>query len=218
MVSNHPTRRFDVRAFLNSAGVKKKSLKYRRAEGIFSQGDVCSTVMYIQTGGVKLSVRSETGKEVVVAVLGPGDFFGEGCLAGQPRRMGSATALRLSTIVVLKNQELLRLLHKQPGMADRFITHILGANVRIEGQLVDQLFNDDEKRLARRLLLLARYGSQDTPEPVRPRVSQAKLAKMTGSSHSSVKRFMKRFKQLGFVEAGRELKINRSLLTVVLHE
>src|ERR1700680_1174257 len=169
------TRPFDVRAFLDSAGAEKKSLKYRRAEGIFSQGYVCDTVMYIHTGGVKLSVRSKTGKEVIVAMLGPGDFFGEGCMAGQPRRMGSATAITLSTIVVLKKKEMLRLLHKQPDLADRFITHMLGTNIRIEEDLVDQLFNHDEKRLARTLLLLARYGKQDKPEPVLPRISQAQL-------------------------------------------
>src|ERR1700676_3002333 len=126
---------FDVQVFLDSADVHKKSQHYRRSEGIFSQGDVCDTVMYIQTGGVKLSVRSTTGKEVVVAVLGPGDFFGEGCMAGQPRRMGSATAMTLSTIVVIKKKEMLRVLHKQPDLADRFITHMLGTNIRIEEDL-----------------------------------------------------------------------------------
>src|SRR5438067_3280254 len=130
------TRPFDVRVFLDSADVRKTSLEVRRTEGIFSQGDVCNTVMYIETGGVKLSVRSQTGKEVVVAMLGPGAFFGEGCMAGQPRRMGSATALTSSTIVVVKKKEMLRLLHTQPALADRFITHMLGANIRIEEDLI----------------------------------------------------------------------------------
>jgi CRP-like cAMP-binding protein len=212
------TRPFDVRLFLDSADVEKQSLEYRRAEGIFSQGDVCNTVMYIQTGGVKLSVRSKTGREAVVARLGPGAFFGEGCMAGQPRRMGSATAITLSTIVVLKKKAMLRLLHTQPDLADRFMTHMLGTNIRIEGDLVDQLFNQDEKRLARTLLLLARYGRQDTTEPVLPRISQARLAKMAGTTRSRVEFFMKKFKRLGFVEAGRGLKINSSLLSVVLHQ
>jgi len=212
------TRPFDVRRFLDSADVEKQSLEYRRAEGIFSQGDVCDTVMYIHTGGVKLSVRSKTGREAVVATLGPGDFFGEGCMAGQPRRMGSATAITSSTIVVLQKKEMLRLLHTQPDLADRFMTHMLGTNIRIEGDLVDQLFTHDEKRLARTLLLLARYGRQDTSEPVLPRISQARLAKMAGTTRSSVEFFMKKFKRLGFVEAGRGLTINSSLLSVVLHE
>jgi CRP-like cAMP-binding protein len=211
------TRPFDVRLFLDSADVEKQSLEYRRAEGIFSQGDVCNTVMYIQTGGVKLSVRSKTGREAVVARLGPGAFFGEGCMAGQPRRMGSATAITLSTIVVLKKKAMLRLLHTQPDLADRFMTHMLGTNIRIEGDLVDQLFNQDEKQLARTLLLLARYGRQDTTEPVLPRISQARLAKMAGTTRSRVEFFMKKFKRLGFVEAGRGLKINSSLLSVVLY-
>jgi CRP/FNR family transcriptional regulator, cyclic AMP receptor protein len=217
MPSKQP-RPFDVQVFLDSASVEKRSLQYRRSENIFSQGDACDTVMYIHTGGVKLSVCSKTGKEVVVAMLGPGNFFGEGCMAGQPRRMGSATAITLSTIVELKKKEMLRLLHKQPDLADRFITHMLGTNIRIEEDLIDQLFNHDEKRLARTLLLLARYGRQDKPEPVLPRISQAKLAKMSGTTLSRVEFFMKKFERLGFVEAGRELKINNSLLSVVLHE
>ena len=212
------TRSFDVKGFLDSADVQKQNLEYRRTEGIFSQGDICNTVMYIQKGGVKLSVRSKTGKEVVIAMLGPGDFFGEGCMAGQPRRIGTATALTLSTIMVLKKKEMLRLLHTQPALADRFITHMLGANIRIEEDLIDQLFNHDEKRLARTLLLLARYGRQDTPEPVLPRLSRIKLAKMAGTSTSRVDFFIKKFKRLGFIEAGRPLTINSSLLSVVLHE
>jgi len=212
------TRPFDVRVFLDSADVRKTRLEVRRTEGIFSQGDVCNTVMYIETGGVKLSVRSQTGKEVVVAMLGPGAFFGEGCMAGQPRRMGSATALTSSTIVVVKKKEMLRLLHTQPALADRFITHMLGANIRIEEDLIDQLFNHEEKRLARTLLLLARYGREATPEPVLPRLSRTKLAKMAGTSTSRVDFFLKKFKRLGFIEAGRPLTINSSLLSVVLHE
>jgi CRP/FNR family transcriptional regulator, cyclic AMP receptor protein len=211
-------RAFDVRVFLDSAAVEKKSLEYRRAEEIFSQGDVCNTVMYIRSGGVKLSVCSHAGKEVVVAMLGPGDFFGEGCMAGQPRRIGSATAITMSTIVVLRKKEMLRLLHKQPGLADRFITHMLGTNSRIEGDLVDQLLTRDEKRLARTLLRLARYGWQDTPEVTLPRISQAKLAALAGTSPSRVEFFIKKFKQHGFIEPGRTLKINNSLLSVVLHE
>ena len=217
-MASKQAQHFDVRAFLNSADVKKETLAYRRAEGIFAQGDVCNRVMYIQTGGVKLSVRSKAGKEVIVAMLGPGDFFGEGCMAGQPRRMGSATAITSSSIVALNKKEMLRLLHKQPDLAGRFITHMLGTNVRIEEDLVDQLFDHDEKRLARTLLLLARYGREDQPKPVLRRISQLELARMSGTSRSKVEFFMKKFKRLGFVEGGRGLKVNSSLLSVVLHE
>jgi CRP-like cAMP-binding protein len=212
------TRTFNAQAFLDSAGIAKKVVGYRRAETIFSQGDVGDSVMYIQKGGVKLSVRSRAGREAVVAMLGPGEFFGEGCLAGQPLRMGNATALTLSTILVLKKEKMVRLLHKQPEVADRFITHMLGTNIRIEQDLLDQLFNHDEKRLARALLLLARYGMKDEPERVLPKVSPQKLAKMTGTSRANVDFFMKKFKRLGFIDDEGGLTINNSLLSVVLHE
>jgi CRP-like cAMP-binding protein len=212
------TPTFDAQAFLDSAGIAKKIVQYRRAEGIFSQGDPCDSVMYIQKGGVKLSVRSKTGREAVVAMLGPGDFFGEGCLAGQPVRMGSATAITLSTILVLKKEKMVRLLHKQPELADRFIAHMLGTNIRIEQDLTNQLFNHDEKRLARKLLLLARYGKQDKPERVLPHMSHEKLAKMVGTTRPQVDFFMKKFNRLGFIEDDDGLKINNSLLSVILHE
>lgn len=212
------THTFNAQAFLDSAGIAKKVVAYRRADTIFSQGDVGDSVMYIQKGGVKLSVRSKTGREAVVAMLGPGEFFGEGCLAGQPLRMGNATALTLSTILVLKKAKMVRLLHKQRELADRFIVHMLGTNIRIQEDLLDQLFNDQEKRLARALLLLARYGMKDEPERVLPKVSQQKLAKMAGTTRSNVDVFMKKFKRLGFIDDGDGLTINHSLLSVVLHE
>lgn len=211
-------RTFNAQAFLDSAGIAKKIVEYRRAEGIFSQGDACDSVMYIQKGGVKLSVRSKTGREAVVALLGPGDFFGEGCLAGQPVRMGNATAITLSTILVLKKDRIVRLLHKQPALADRFIAHMLGANIRIWEDLIDQLFNHHEKRLARMLLLLARYGKQDKPERVLPHLSPGKLAKITGTTRAELDCFMKKFKRLGFIRDDDGLKIDHSLLSVVLHE
>lgn len=212
-------RTFNAQAFLDSAGIAKKIVQYRRAEGIFSQGDPCDSVMYIQKGGVKLSVRSKTGREAVVARLGPGDFFGEGCLAGQPVRMGNATAITFSTILVLKKDKMVRLLHKQPELADRFIAHMLGANIRIWEDLIDQLFNHHEKRLARTLLLLARYGKQDRPERVLPHMSQEKLAKMAGTTRAHVDCLMKKFRRLGFIEDDGGLKINNnSLLSVVLYE
>jgi CRP/FNR family cyclic AMP-dependent transcriptional regulator len=209
---------FNAQAFLESAGVAKKVVTYRRAETIFSQGDLCDSVMYVQKGGVKLSVRSKTGKEAVVAMLGPGEFFGEGSLAGQQRRMGNATALTLSAILVLKKERMIRLLHEQPDLADRFIAHMVGTNIRIEADLLDQLFNHHEKRLARALLLLARYGMKNGPERVLPKISQQRLAHMAGTTRSNVAFFMKKFRRLGFIDDVGGLTINNSLLSVVLHE
>jgi CRP/FNR family transcriptional regulator, cyclic AMP receptor protein len=213
-----PTRAFNAQAFLDSAGIAKKVVAYRRSETIFSQGDVCDSVMYIQKGGVKLSVRSKAGREAVVAMLGPGEFFGEGSLAGQPLRMGNATALTLSAILVLKKEKMIRLLHEQPDLADRFITHMLGTNIRIEEDLLDQIFNHHEKRLARALLLLARYGMKDEPERVLPKVSPQRLAELAGITRANVNFFMKKFKRLGFIDDDGGLTVNNSLLSVVLHD
>jgi CRP-like cAMP-binding protein len=214
------TPAFNAQAFLESAGVAKTIAQYARGEAIFTQGDACEHVLYIQTGGVKLSVLSKTGREAVVAMLGAGDFFGEGCLAGQPRRMGSATAITPSTILLVAKDEMVRLLHKQHAMSDRFISHMLARNIRIEEDLIDQLFNSSEKRLARTLLLLARYGKQDKPASVVPRISQETLAEMVGTTRSRVNFFLNKFKKLGFIEYNGELpvKINSSLLSVVLHD
>jgi CRP/FNR family cyclic AMP-dependent transcriptional regulator len=211
---------FNAQAFLESAGVAKSFIEYGRGETIFTQGDACDHVLYVQSGGVKLSVLSQTGREAVVAMLGPGDFFGEGCLAGQPVRMGSATAITPSVILQIAKQKMVRLLHGQHAMSDRFITHMLARNIRIEEDLVDQLFNSSEKRLARALLLLARYGKQDKPVRVVPRVSQETLAEMIGTTRSRVNFFLNKFKRLGFIEYNGELplKINSSLLSVVLHD
>ena len=211
---------FNARAFLESAGLSKKIVGYGRSEAIFSQGDRCDAVMYIQKGGVKLSVLSKTGREAVVAMLGPGDFFGEGSLAGQPFRMGSATALTPSTILLVDKQDMVELLHKQHGMSDRFISYLLARNIRIEQDLIDQLFNSSEKRLARTLLLLARYGKQDRPVRVVPRITQETLAEMVGTTRSRVNFFLNKFKKLGFIEydGDQPLKINSSLLSVVLHD
>jgi CRP/FNR family transcriptional regulator, cyclic AMP receptor protein len=211
---------FNAQAYLESTGVAKTVLKYGRGETIFTQGDPCDHVMYIQSGGVKLSVLSKTGREAVVAMLGPGDFFGEGCLAGQPFRMGSATAITPSTIMHVAKQKMVGLLHKQHAMSDRFIAHMLARNIRIEEDLIDQLFNSSEKRLARALLLLARYGKQDKPIRVVPKVSQETLAEMIGTTRSRVNFFLNKFKKLGFIEYDGELpvKVNSSLLSVVLHD
>ena len=209
---------FDVRGFLESAGMARQILSFRRADVIYTQGDPCESVMYIQTGSVKLSVLSKTGREAVVAILGPGDFFGEGCLAGQPVRMGSATAVTPSTVLFVDKEAMVGLLHKQHALSDRFIAHMLARNIRIEEDLVDQLFNSSEKRLARTLLLLARYGKHDKPARDVPPVSQETLADMVGTTRSRVNFFMKKFERLGFITYKDGLKINNSLLTVILHD
>jgi CRP/FNR family transcriptional regulator, cyclic AMP receptor protein len=211
---------FNAETFLRSTGVAKSVAQYGRGDAIFRQGDPCDHVMYIQAGGIKLSVLSKSGREAVVAMLGPGDFFGEGSLGGQPFRMGSATAITPSTILLVDKQEMVTLLHRQHAMSDRFISHLLARNIRIEEDLIDQLFNSSEKRLARTLLLLARYGKQDKPVRVVPRISQETLAKMVGTTRSRVNFFLNKFKKLGFIEYDGEhpLKVNSSLLTVVLHD
>jgi CRP/FNR family cyclic AMP-dependent transcriptional regulator len=210
--------RFNAQKFLDSAGLSKKIVDYGSAEAIFSQGDHCDSVMYIRKGEVKLSVLNKTGREAVVAMLGPGDFFGEGCLAGQSVRMGSATAITGSTILFVDKAEMVRLLHQQHALSDRFIAHMLARNIRIEEDLVDQLFNSSEKRLARTLLLVARYGKQDTPLRVVPKISQETLAEMVGTTRSRVNFFMNKFQRLGFIDYKDGLKVNNSLLTVVLHD
>ena len=193
-------------------------MEFGRAEVIFSQGDSCEHVLYIQSGSVKLSVLSATGREAVVAMLGPGDFFGEGCLAGQPVRMGSATATTNSTILLVDKDQMVRLLHQQHALSDRFIAHMLARNIRTEQDLVDQLFNSSEKRLARTLLLFARYGKHDKPAREIPLISQATLAEIVGTTRSRVNFFMKKFQRLGFIDYTNGLKVNDSLLTVVLHD
>jgi len=212
---------FDAQAFLDATGARK-AVDYQRGDTIFAQGDACETVMYIQKGGVKLSVMSKSGREAVVAMLGPGDFFGEGSLAGQPIRMGSATALTGSTVLLIDKQKMIRLLHRQHPLSDRFITHMLARNIRIEEDLIDQLFNSSEKRLARALLLLARYGEQNRPERVVTKITQATLAEMIGTTRSRVNFFMNKFKKLGFIDyagdVSSHLTINHSLLSVVLHD
>jgi len=212
------TSPFNAQAFLDSAGVARKIKEFQRGVTIFSQGDPAKHVLYIQNGGVKLSVISEAGKEAVVAILGPGEFFGEGCLAGQPARMGTATAITPTSALVIDKDEMIRVLHKEHMFSDRFISYMLTRNIRVEEDLIDQLFNSSEKRLARTLLLLARYGKQDQPQRVLPRVSQETLAEMIGTTRSRVNFFMNKFRKLGFIKYNGGLQINSSLLSVVLHE
>jgi CRP-like cAMP-binding protein len=212
-------RPFNAQGFLQSSGVTRTVVEYRRSQRIYSQGDMASNVMYIQKGGVKLSVVNETGKEAVVALLGPGDFFGEGCLAGVPFRMGIASAITATTVLVIDRKEMIRVLHEEQRLSDRFIAYLLTRNIRIEEDLVDQIFNSIEKRLARALLLLARYGKQDQPQKTLPKVSQEMLAEMVGTTRSRINMFMNKFRKLGFIQYNRGgIQINNALLGVVLHE
>jgi CRP/FNR family cyclic AMP-dependent transcriptional regulator len=209
---------FDTQAFLDTAGVARKVKEFKRAKVVYAQGDAANSVMYVQSGGVKLSVVNEVGKEAVVAILKPGDFFGEGSLAGQPVRMGTATSITPSTVLVIEKSEMFKVLHEQHAFSDRFLTFMLARNIRIEEDLIDQLFNSSEKRLARALLLLARYGKEDQPQGVLPKVSQETLSEMVGTTRARINFFMNKFRKLGFIKYNGGLQINRSLLTVVLHE
>lgn len=209
---------FNPQVFLDTAGVSRKSTEYRRGDSIYSQGEPAETVMYVQKGGVKFSVVNGIGKEAVVAMFGPGDFFGEGCMAGQLLRMGTASAVTPTTVLVIPQRELLRALHAEHALSDHFISYMLARNIRVEEDLIDQLFNSSEKRLARSLLLLAGYGEQEQPDRVLPKVSQETLANMVGTTRSRVNFFLHKFRKLGFIEYNGKIKVNKSLLTVVLHE
>jgi len=207
---------FDVEEFLRTAGGGKTLVQYRKGDVIFAQGDPCDSVLYIQTGDVKLSIISRTGKQAVVAMLRAGDFLGEGGLAGQPVRMGSATAMTAATILRIDQSQLIRLLHEQHGMSDRMISHLLSLLIRVEQDLVDQLFSSSERRLARKLLLLARYGEHGRPMRTIPAISQETLAEMVGTTRSRVNFFLKKFERLGYIDFADGLRVHNSLLTVVL--
>jgi CRP/FNR family transcriptional regulator, cyclic AMP receptor protein len=209
---------FDAQAFLDSAGVARKVTEFAKKQAIFSQGDPAKNVFYIQKGGVRLSVVNQIGKEAVVAILGPGDFFGEGCLAGQPIRIGSATAIAPTTLLVIEKKEMSRVLHSEHSFSDRFISYMLSRNIRVEEDLVDQLFNSSEKRLARTLLLLARYGKEDQPQRVLAKISQETLAEIVGTTRSRVNFFMNKFRKMGFIKYNGGLYIDSTLLSVVLHD
>src|SRR5688572_4917898 len=209
---------FDAQAFLNSPGITKKIVNYRPLSIVFSQGDPSDSVMYIQKGAIRLSVLSHAGKEAIVATLGPGDFLGEGALAAQRVRMGTATAISMTTVLIVPKKQMIQLLHDEPEFSNRFIAFMLSRNIRIEEDLVDQLFNSSEKRLARTLMLLARYGMADKPQGVLPKLSQEMLAEMIGTTRSRVNFFMNKFRKLGFIEYNGGLKINTALLSVGLHD
>jgi CRP/FNR family cyclic AMP-dependent transcriptional regulator len=211
-------RSFNAQAFLESAGLGKRVVAYVRGEVIFSQGDACDSVMYVQNGEIQLSVLSRSGKQAVVATVRSGDFLGEGALAGHPVRLETARATMATTVLVVRKRQMIRLLHSQHALSDRFIAHMLVRNARLEADLVDHLFNSSEKRLARTLLLMARYGNGGRPLGVLPKISQETLAEMVGTTRSRVNFFMNKFKKLGLVEYSSGLKINPSLLTVVVHD
>jgi CRP-like cAMP-binding protein len=216
---SHKKHIFNVQAYLASGGVARKVIEYRRSEKAYSQGDPAKNVMYILEGGVKLTVLNANGKEAVVAVLGRGDFLGEGCLAGQTECIATATTIAPTTVLTIEREEMIRMLHTEHAFSDRFLSHMLARSVRVEADLIDQLFNSSEKRLARTLLLLARYGKQDQPETVVANMSQETLAEMIGTTRSRVNFFMNKFRNLGFIEySSREIRVNKSLLSVVLHD
>jgi CRP/FNR family cyclic AMP-dependent transcriptional regulator len=213
------TSAFDATQFLRSAGIKGTIADYRRRQYIYRQGEPCPSVFYVEAGMVQLAVVSKAGRQAVVAMLGAGEFFGEGCLAGQTIRMGSASAVEPTTVMCIDKRQMSALLHQEHPLSDRFIRHMLARNIRIEQDLIDHLFNSGEKRLARKLLLLARYGNDDVPTRTIPPIAQSTLAEMVGTTRSRVNFFMKKFQRLGFVDydSGR-IVVHNSLLTVVLHD
>ena len=211
-------RAFDLKEFLELGGVSARVIRLRAGDVVYSQGDPCDSVFYVQQGEVKLAVLSPSGKEAIVAMFEPGDFFGEGALSEQPLRLASATATSASILLVVEKQRMTKLLHEQRAMSDRFLAHLLKRNTRVEADLVDQLFNSSEKRLARTLLILARYGRLEGPNRVLPKISQETLAEMVGTTRSRVNFFMNKFRKLGYVKYNGGLEINQSLLTIVLHD
>jgi CRP/FNR family transcriptional regulator, cyclic AMP receptor protein len=212
-------RSFDAEGLFRAAGLKRAALTFTRGDVVFSQGDPCDNVMYIRTGAIQLSVLSQAGKEAIVGILGAGDFLGEGALSGYPVRLETATATTESAVLVVPKRQMIRLLHENHSFSDHFIAHMLMRNARLEADLVDQLFNSSEKRLARTLLLLARYGNSDEPQQLLPAVSQEKLAEMIGTTRSRVNFFLNKFRKLGLIEYdGAGLTVNSALLTVVVHD
>ena len=204
--------------FPSSAVIKRNRVEYKKNTRIFTQGDASKHVLYIQEGGVRLSVVNEVGKEAVIAILGPGDFFGEGCMSGLPFRMSTATAIIGTSVLIIDKSEMIRALRVEHTFSDRFISYMLSRNIRVEEDLIDQLFNSTEKRLARTLLLLASYGRQGQPQKTLPKISQEVLAGMIGTTRPRVNVFMNKFRKLGFIKYNGSIHINNSLLSVVLHE
>ena len=211
-------RSFDAKSFLSKVGDGKTVSKYRKNHAVFSQGDPANAVFYILSGKVKVAVLSPQGKEAVIAILGAGDFFGEGCLAGQTRRMATVTAMADCSVTRVRKSAMIRVLNGEAAFAEMFVAYLLGRNIRVEEDLVDQLFNSSEKRLARLLLLLANFGKDGKPEPVIASIGQETLAEMIGTTRSRVSFFMNKFRRLGFIEYNGGLHVHSSLLNVVLHD
>jgi CRP/FNR family transcriptional regulator, cyclic AMP receptor protein len=212
--------KFDTKTFLSTINGGRKIVAFAKKQTIFAQGDPSDTVFYIQKGKVKLTVVSKIGKEATIGILNEGDFFGEGCLTGQPLRLCSATAMTDCTVMRIDKKSMVEVLHREPAFSDTFVAYLLTRNIRYEEDLVDQLFNSSEKRLARILLLLAHFGKDGKPEIVIPKMSQESLAEMVGTTRSRVSFFMNRFRKLGFIDyhAGDELQVHSSLLHIVLHD
>ena len=211
-------RDFDPNTFLATMGEGRKNLAVSKKQGIFAQGDAADAVFYIQKGRVKLTVVSKVGREATIGILGEGNFFGEGALAGQALRMGSASAMTDCEIQRIEKKAMVAALHREHALSDMFVAYLLGRNIRYEADLVDQLFSDTEKRLARTLVLLAHFGKEGAPETVVPKISQETLAEMVGTTRTRVNLFMNKFKKLGFIKYNGGLQVNRSLLSVVLHD
>jgi len=211
-------RPFDPKEFLATVNGGRTISTYRKDETVFAQGDAADSVFYILQGKVKVTVLSEQGKEAVVAVLGPDEFCGEGCLTGQPRRISTATAMTDCGIMRLEKQTMIDALHNEPAFSEFFVKHLLARTLRVEEDLVDQLFNSSEKRLARALLLLANFGKEGRPEPIIAKVSQETLAEMIGTTRSRVSFFMNKFRKLGFIDYNGHMEVHSSLLGVVLHD
>jgi CRP-like cAMP-binding protein len=209
---------FDVKKFLANIGDGRKIVSVRKKDKVYAQGDACDAIFYIKKGKIRLTVVSKDGKGATIAILNSTDFFGEGCLAAQPLRIGSATAMTDCELMRIENKAMQGALHRESKLSDMFVAYLLGRNIRYEEDLVDQLFNSSEKRLARILLLLARFGKERKPEKVIPKISQETLAEMVGTTRSRVSFFMNRFRKLGFIKYNGDLEIHRSLLNVVLHD
>jgi CRP/FNR family cyclic AMP-dependent transcriptional regulator len=218
MATNRVPAPFDPKTFLGKVGEGKSIDQYSKDQIVFSQGEPADAVFYVQKGKVKITVVSEQGKEAVVAILGVTDFFGEGCLAGQPRRMATVKAMVDSIVVRLEKATIIRVLHDEPAFSEVFTAHLLARTIRVEEDLVDQLFNSSEKRLARLLLLLANFGKEGRPEPVIPRISQETLAEMIGTTRARVSYFMNKFRKLGFIRYNGNIEVHSSLLNVVLYD
>ena len=217
MAKKHPSS-FDPKVFLAEAGKGRSLTKYRKHQTVFSQGDAADAVFYTQTGKVRVSVISDRGKEAVVSILGPNEFFGEGCISGQALRIATVDAMAESVVMRIEKEEMVRLLHQEPLFSEMFMTHLLQRTMRVEADLIDQLFNSSERRLARLLLILANYGNEGKPEPILAKISQETLAEMIGTTRSRVSFFMNRFRKLGFITYNGHIEVHKSLLNLVLHE